>query len=66
MPSCLGCGEGLVEISRKIIKGEVVSGKPNFKAVYKCENDSCAQKGLKKSFLDDGLLFIPLPDGQNP
>jgi len=36
----------------------------NYKAVYQCPNASCAQKGLKRSFLDDGMMFIPLPDGQ--
>jgi hypothetical protein len=50
------------ELSRKIIKGEVASGKPNYKAVYACPNTACAQKGTKKSFLDDGMMFIPLPD----
>jgi hypothetical protein len=64
MPSCLGCGSEMKEISRKIIKGEVAAGKTNYKAVYSCQKDSCAQKGAKKSFLDDGLMFIPLPDGQ--
>jgi hypothetical protein len=52
------------EISRKIIKGEVAAGKTNYKAVYSCQKDSCTQKGAKKSFLDDGMMFIPLPDGQ--
>lgn len=64
MPSCLGCGKELTEISRKIIKGEVAQGRPNYKAVYQCANPSCAEKGSKKSFLDDGLIFIPLPDTQ--
>ena len=63
MPSCLGCGKDMKETSRKIIKGEVASGRPNFKAVYQCGNDACKEKGQKKSFLDDGLMFIPLPDG---
>lgn len=52
------------EISRKIIKGELAAGKTNYKVVYSCQNPSCAQKGAKKSFLDDGLMFIPLPNGQ--
>lgn len=64
MPSCLGCGNEMKEMSRKIIKGEKASGNPNYKAVYQCENKSCGQKGQKKSFLDDGMMFIPLPDGQ--
>lgn len=64
MPSCLGCGKDMKEVSRKIIKGEVASGRPNYKAVYQCFNDACQQKGKKISFLDDGLMFIPLPDGQ--
>ena len=63
MPSCLGCGKDLAEISRKIIKGEVAGGVPNYKAVYNCKNASCSEKGKKKSFLDDGMMFIPLPDG---
>jgi hypothetical protein len=52
----------MAEVSRKVIKGEVASGKPNYKAVYKCAQDACKEKGVKKSFLDDGLMFIPLPD----
>jgi hypothetical protein len=64
MASCLGCGKEMKEVSRKIIKGEVASGRPNYKAVYQCANDACAQKGQKRSFLDDGLMVIPLPDGQ--
>ena len=63
MPSCLGCGKDMAEISRKIFKGEVAHGSPNYKVVYQCKNDPCAQKGLKKRFLDDGLIVIPLPDG---
>jgi len=62
MPSCLGCGKELVEISRKIIKGEIARPSPNYKVDYQCPNDSCGQKGKKKSFLDDGLIFIPLPE----
>ena len=50
------------ETSRKIIKGEVARGRPNFKVVYQCGNDTCGQKGQKKGFLDDGLMVIPLPD----
>jgi uncharacterized protein with PIN domain len=61
MPSCLGCGKNLVEMSRKAVKGGAES-RPNFRVVYRCENDQCDQKKAKKSFLDDGLLFIPLPD----
>ena len=64
MPSCLGCGKDMTEASRKIIKGEVASGRPNYKAVYVCKNETCSQKGAKKSYLDDGLMFIPLPEGQ--
>lgn len=63
MPNCLGCGEDMKEASRKIIKGEVATGRPNYKAVYACQNASCSQKGEKKGFLDDGMMFIPLPDG---
>ena len=63
MPICLGCGKEMAETSRKIIKGEVASGKPNYKAVYTCKNTACFQKGEKKAFLDDGMMFIPLPDG---
>ena len=51
------------EISRKIIKGEMANGTPNYKAVYSCANEKCGEKGQKRSFLDDGLMFIPLPDG---
>jgi len=64
MPSCLGCGVEMKQVSRKIIKGEVAAGRVNYKAVYQCEIESCAQKGLKRSFLDDGMMFIPLPDGK--
>ena len=64
MPSCLGCGKDMKEMSRKIIKGEADHGSPNYKAVYQCKNDACAQKGQKRSYLDDGMMFIPLPDGQ--
>ena len=64
MPSCLGCGNEMKEVSRKIIKGEMANGTPNYKAVYQCSNEKCGQKGQKRSFLDDGLMFIPLPDGQ--
>ena len=63
MPSCLGCGKELSEISRKIIKGEMAAGVTQYKAVYACQNHSCDEKGKKKSFLDDGLVFIPLPEG---
>ncbi len=62
MPSCLGCGQEMAEKSRKVIKGEVARNSPNYKVDYHCQNDSCGQKGKKKSFLDDGLIFIPLPD----
>ncbi len=62
MPACLGCGKDLAEISRKIIKGEVAHGSPNYKVLYQCQNGFCAKKGLKKGFLDDGLIIIPLPD----
>ncbi len=54
----------MTEVSRKIIKGEMAQGSPNYKAVYHCANEKCGEKGRKKSFLDDGLMFIPLPDGQ--
>ena len=54
----------MVEASRKIIKGEIASGRPNYKVVYQCKNTSCAKKDLKISFLDDGMMMIPLPDGQ--
>ena len=64
MPSCLGCGDEMKQISRKIIKGEAASGHTNYKAVYQCENQKCGEKGAKKSFLDDGMMFIPLPDGK--
>jgi hypothetical protein len=65
MPTCLGCGKELTEESRKIIKGEMAGGgAPNYKVVYRCANGSCEEKGAKKSFLDDGMMFIPLPDGQ--
>jgi hypothetical protein len=60
MPSCLGCGEEMKQVSRKLAKGE----KSVYKAVYQCLKDSCKEKGVKKSFLDDGMMFIPLPDGQ--
>jgi hypothetical protein len=62
MPTCEGCGLEMKEVSRKIIKGEAATGRPNYKAVYRCENKVCAKKGVGKGFLDDGLLFIPLPD----
>ena len=64
MASCLGCGKEMNEISRKIVKGEVAGGHPNYKVVYQCANSSCGQKGLKISFLDDGMMMIPLPDGK--
>jgi len=64
MASCLGCGKDMVEASRKIIKGEGSSGKSNYKVVYQCKNDSCKNKGSKISFLDDGMMIIPLPGGQ--
>ena len=64
MPSCLGCGKDMKETSRKIIKGETAGAAPNYKAVYQCKNDACGQKGQKRSFLDDGMMFIPLHDGQ--
>ncbi|HVZ80240.1 MAG TPA: hypothetical protein VHE12_05475 [bacterium] len=52
------------EVSRKIIKGEVAKGTPNYKVEYHCENVKCGKKGQRKAFLDDGLMFIPLPDGK--
>lgn len=62
MPSCLGCGEEMNETSRKIIKGEMAKGTTNYKVVYQCANSQCNQKGKDKRFLDDGMMFIPLPD----
>jgi hypothetical protein len=64
MPSCLGCGDEMTQVSRKIIKGEMAAGHANYKAVYQCKSEKCAEKGVKKSFLDDGMMFIPLPDGK--
>jgi len=65
MPTCLGCGKEMKELSRKIIKGEMAGGgAPNYKAVYACGSGTCKEKGAKKSFLDDGMMFIPLPEGQ--
>ncbi|HET9870779.1 MAG TPA: hypothetical protein VFR02_09835 [bacterium] len=64
MPSCLGCGGEMKQVSRKIIKGEQASGHANYKAVYQCGNEKCTEKGAKKSFLDDGMMLIPLPDGK--
>ena len=52
------------QVSRKIIKGEQASGHANYKAVYQCGNEKCTEKGAKKSFLDDGMMLIPLPDGK--
>jgi hypothetical protein len=60
MPSCLGCGDEMKQVSRKLAKGE----KAVYKAVYQCEKKDCKEKSVKKSFLDDGMMFIPLPDGQ--
>lgn len=45
-------------------QGEGAKGRPNYKATYQCTNDACKEKGQKKGFLDDGLMFIPLPDGR--
>ena len=64
MASCLVCGKDMVEASRKIIKGEVSGSGANYKVVYQCKNEPCSKKGLKISFLDDGMMMIPLPDGQ--
>jgi hypothetical protein len=64
MASCLGCGKEMLEASRKIIKGEVSSGCPNYKVVFQCQNSSCSKKELKIPFIDDGMMMIPLPDGQ--
>jgi hypothetical protein len=64
MASCLGCGKDMSEMSRKIIKGDKAGGSSNYKVVYQCKNESCKNKGLKISFLDDGMMMIPLPDGQ--
>lgn len=64
MASCLGCGKEMAEISRKIIKEEVSGGRPDYKVVYQCKNNSCQSKGIKILFLDDGMMMIPLPDGQ--
>jgi hypothetical protein len=50
------------EISRKKMKQEARGNL--FKAVFCCSKDSCVQKGLKREFLDDGMMVIPLPDGQ--
>lgn len=64
MASCLGCGKDMAEASRKIIKGEVSGGRPNYKVLFQCQNASCSQKELKIPFIDDGMMMIPLPDGQ--
>ena len=64
MASCLGCGKDMVEASRKKMKGEGSGGSANYKVVYQCKQESCKNKGLKISFLDDGMMMIPLPDGQ--
>jgi len=64
MSSCLGCGKDMTEVSRKIMKGAGSSGSANYKVIYQCQNSSCSKKGLKIPFLDDGMMIIPLPDGQ--
>ena len=63
MASCLGCGKDMAETSRKKMKGEGSGGSHAFKVVYQCKNEKC-KKGVKTSFLDDGMMMIPLPDGQ--
>jgi hypothetical protein len=64
MASCLGCGNDMVETSRKIMKDKSSSKNPTYKVIYQCKNASCGKKGVKISFLDDGLMQIPLSDGQ--
>jgi len=64
MASCLGCGKDMAETSRKIIKDTGSKGSSNYKVLYQCQNPSCSKKGLKIPFLDDGMMMIPLPDGQ--
>jgi hypothetical protein len=63
MPSCLGCGKEMQEVSRKAIKGKAAAVGTAYKALYQCENSTCREKGKKKGFLDDGRMVIPLPDG---
>jgi hypothetical protein len=64
MASCLGCGKDMTEVSRKIMKGQKAGASPNYKVTHQCKNETCKNKGLKISFLDDGMMMIPLPDGQ--
>jgi len=54
----------MTETSRKIMKSGGSSGSPNYKVIYECQNPSCSKKGSKIPFLDDGMMMIPLPDGQ--
>lgn len=63
MPSCLGCGTAMKEVSRKAIKGKTPAGRTNHKVLYQCQNGKCGEKGKPKGFLDDGMMVIPLPDG---
>jgi len=52
----------MTEVSRKVLKGKGSKGGNTFKVIYQCVNVSCKEKGQKRSFLDDGMMVIPLSD----
>ncbi len=61
MPTCLGCGDELKEVSRKKVQQPGYKNKV-LKVVYQCPKADCKEKGLKKNFLEEGGMVIPLND----
>jgi hypothetical protein len=61
MPSCLGCGKALKELSRKKVK-EPGTKNDLIKAAFSCPNPSCPEKGMKKFFLMNGMMVIPVSE----
>jgi hypothetical protein len=61
MPRCLGCGKDLKEKTRKSVKEPGSKAKVQ-KVGCECFNSSCADKGKKQFFLEDGVMVIPVSD----
>jgi hypothetical protein len=59
MPTCLGCGKIMKELSREKVKQPGTNTNLN-KVAFSCQSLSCQEKGVKKLFLMDGVMVIPV------